>query len=123
MPLKFSDKDVEYKLERIPVPETCINGVCCDPDINVNGRHVAIIHRLKNGCKIEGEDEKFVNVIGDVVMLWYESSSVHCLLHIIVSTQFPKLRIFFLINFSYYFHFIFHRKIFLPNSKSFCCLQ
>ena len=73
VPIKFTYDDVEYKGEGIPVPGTCVNGVCYDLDINLNGRHVGMLHRLKNSWKIEGvEDEKFVNSIGDVVMLWYE---------------------------------------------------
>ena len=73
VPLKFTYKDIEYKGEGVPVPGACINGVCYDLDINLNGRHVGMLHRLKNSWKIEGvEDEKFVNAIGEVVMLWYE---------------------------------------------------
>lgn len=73
VPLKFTYKDVEYKGEGIPVPGASINGVCYDLDINLNGRHVGMLHRLKNSWKIEGvEDEKFVNAIGEVVMLRYE---------------------------------------------------
>ena len=73
VPIKFTYKDVEYKGEGIPVPGACSNGVCYDLDINLNGRHVGMLHRLKNNWKIEGvEDEKFVNAIGDVVTLWYE---------------------------------------------------
>ena len=73
VPLKFTYKNIEYKGEGVPVPGACINGVCYDLDINLNGRHVGMLHRLKNSWKIEGvEDEKFVNAIGEVVMLWYE---------------------------------------------------
>jgi len=73
VPIKFTYKDVEYKGEGVPVPGACSNGVCYDLDINLNGRHVGMLHRLKNSWKIEGvEDEKFVNAIGDVVTLWYE---------------------------------------------------
>ena len=73
VPIKFTYNDVEYKGEGIPVPGTCVNGVCYDLDINLNGRHIGMLHRLKNNWKIEGvEDEKFANAIGDVVMLWYE---------------------------------------------------
>ena len=71
--LKFTYNDVEYKGEGVPVPGTCTNGVCYDLDINLNGRHVGMLHRLKNSWKIEGvEDEKFANAIGEIVMLWYE---------------------------------------------------
>jgi hypothetical protein len=73
VPLKFTYRDVEYKGEGVPIPGTCNNGVCYDLEVNLNGRHVGILHRLKNNWKIEGvEDEKFVNAIGDVVTLWYE---------------------------------------------------
>lgn len=73
IPIKFTYNDVEYKGEGIAVPGTCVNGVCYDLDINLNGRHVGMLHRLKNSWKIEGvEDEKFANAIGEVVMLWYE---------------------------------------------------
>lgn len=73
VPIKFTYKDVEYTGEGVPVPGACTDGVCYDLDINLNGRHVGILHRLKNSWKIEGvEDEKFVNAIGDVVTLWYE---------------------------------------------------
>ena len=73
VPLKFTYKDVEYTGEGIPVPGTCKDDVCYDLDINLNGRHIGILHRLKNSWKIEGvEDEKFVNTIGDIVTLWYE---------------------------------------------------
>ena len=73
VPIKFTYKDVEYKGEGIPVPGACSNGVCYDLDINLNGRHVGMLHRLKNSWKIEGvENDKFVNAIGDVVTLWYE---------------------------------------------------
>ncbi len=73
VPIKFTYREVEYKGEGVPVPGTCNNGVCYDLEINLNGRHVGILHRLKNSWKIEGvEDEKFVNAIGDVITLWYE---------------------------------------------------
>jgi len=73
VPIKFTYKDVEYKGEGVPVPGACSNGVCYDLDINLNGRHVGMLHRLKNSWKIEGvEDEKFIDAIGDVVTLWYE---------------------------------------------------
>ena len=73
VPIKFTYKEVEYKGEGVPVPGACSNGVCYDLDINLNGRHVGMLHRLKNNWKIEGvEDEKFVEAIGNVVTLWYE---------------------------------------------------
>ena len=73
VPIKFTYLDVEYKGEGVPVPGTCNNGVCYDLEINLNGRHVGMLHRLKNNWKIEGvEDEKFVEAIGNVVTLWYE---------------------------------------------------
>jgi len=73
VPIKFTYKDVEYKGEGVPVPGACINGVCYDLDVSLNGRHVGMLHRLKNSWKIEGvDDEKFANAIGEVVMLWYE---------------------------------------------------
>lgn len=73
VPLNFTYNDVEYKGEGILVPGACINGICYDFDINLNGRHIGMLHRLKNSWKIEGvEDQKFVNAVGDVVMLWYE---------------------------------------------------
>jgi hypothetical protein len=73
VPIKFTYLDIEYKGEGVPVPGTCNNGVCYDLEINLNGRHVGMLHRLKNSWKIEGvDDEKFVNAIGDVVTLWYE---------------------------------------------------
>ena len=73
VPVKFIYKDVEYKGEAVPVPGACSNGVCYDLDINLNGRHVGMLHRLKNSWKIEGvDDEKFVEAIGEVVTLWYE---------------------------------------------------
>jgi len=73
VPLKFTYRDVEYQGEGVPIPGTCNNGVCYDLEINLNGRHVGMLHRLKNNWKIEGvEDEKFVSAIGDVVTLWYE---------------------------------------------------
>ena len=73
VPIKFTYKDAEYKGEGIPVPGTCSNGVCYDLDINLNGRHVGMMHRLKNNWKMEGvEDKKFVEAIGEVVTLWYD---------------------------------------------------
>ena len=73
IPLKFTFNDVQYKGEAVPVPGTCVDNVCYDLDINLNGRHVGMLHRLKNNWKIEGlEDEKLANAIGDIVMLWYE---------------------------------------------------
>jgi len=73
VPIKFTYRDVEYKGQGVPVPGTCSNGVCYDLEINLNGRHVGMLHRLKNNWKIEGvDDEKFVQAIGDVVTLWYE---------------------------------------------------
>ena len=73
IPLKFSYNDVEYKGEAVPVPGTCMDGVCYDLDINLNGRHIGMLHRLKNNWKMEGvDDDKLANTIGDIVMLWYE---------------------------------------------------
>ena len=73
IPLKFTYNDVEHKGEAVPVPGACMDGVCYDLDINLNGRPVGMLHRLKNSWKIEGlDDDKLANTIGDIVMLWYE---------------------------------------------------
>jgi hypothetical protein len=73
IPLKFTYNATLYKGEAIPLPEACDEKVCRDLEINLNGKHVGILHRLTNSWKMEGEDdEKFVNTIGDIVMLWYE---------------------------------------------------
>jgi len=73
VPLQFEYKNKKWKGEAIPVPQTCQDKICYELDIILNGEPIGVIHRAKSGWKIKHiEDQKFVDAIGEQIMLWYE---------------------------------------------------
>jgi hypothetical protein len=73
VPLAFDYKGKKWKGEAVPVPGACADKVCYELDVTLNGEPVGIIHRGKSGWKIKHiADQKFVDAIGEQVMLWYE---------------------------------------------------
>jgi hypothetical protein len=70
--LEFEFKGTVFEGEAIPLPETCVDGVCTQLDITLNNEHVGIIRHLKSGWKMEqAKDQKFVNAIGDAINRHY----------------------------------------------------
>jgi len=73
VPLQFEYGEKKWKGEALPVPLTCKDNVCYELDVTLNGEPVGIIHRAKNGWRIKHiDDQKFVDAIGEQIMLWYE---------------------------------------------------
>jgi len=73
VPLVFEYKEKTYKGEAIPVPQTCGDGICPELDITLNSENLGIIRRLKNSWKMDlVEDQKLVDMIGDIIQDWYE---------------------------------------------------
>jgi hypothetical protein len=73
IPLEFEYKDKTYKGEAIPVPQTCINGVCAELDIILNNETIGIIRHMKSGWKMDlVADQKLVDTIGNQIELWVE---------------------------------------------------
>src|SRR5204863_8402405 len=73
LPLQLEYNGKVYKGEAIPIPETCRDGVCPELDITLNDQHLGILHNMKSGWKMdEVKDQKFIDTIGQEVLLWYE---------------------------------------------------
>jgi hypothetical protein len=73
IPLEFEYKGEIFKGEGVPVPETCQEGVCFQLDIMLNDESLGIIRSGKSGWRMDNiEDQKFVDAIGEEIMLYYE---------------------------------------------------
>jgi hypothetical protein len=73
VPIRIEYDGQSYQGEGVPVPETCENGVCYQLDITLNNESLGIIRAGRTGWKMDGiEDQKFVDAIGQEIMLWYE---------------------------------------------------
>lgn len=73
IPLEFEYNGENFKGEAVPVPETCSEGVCFQLDINLNDESLGIIRSGKTGWKMDNvKDQKFVDAIGQEIMLYYE---------------------------------------------------
>lgn len=73
VPLQIEYDGKVYKGEAMPIPETCHDGVCPELDITLNDEHLGILHSMRSGWKMdEVKDQKFIDAIGQEVMLWYE---------------------------------------------------
>jgi hypothetical protein len=71
--LEFEYDGKNFKGEGVPVPETCEDGVCFQLDINLNEESLGIIRAGKTGWKMDNiTDQKFVDAIGQEIMLYYE---------------------------------------------------
>jgi len=73
VPVEITFDNKEYKGEAIPISETCHDGICDELDVTLNNEHLGIIKCTKGGWKMDGvEDKKFINAIGQEIVLWYE---------------------------------------------------
>ena len=73
IPLELEYKGETYKGEGVPIPETCRDGVCFQLDVTLNDENLGIIRAGKSGWKMDNiKDQKFVDAIGQEIMLYYE---------------------------------------------------
>lgn len=73
IPLQFEYEEKLYAGEAVPVPQTCVNGVCSEFDVSLNDESIGIIKRLTSSWKIDGaKDQKLVTQIGKQIEDWYE---------------------------------------------------
>ena len=73
IPLELEDDGKEFKGEAVPIPETCSDGVCFQLDVTLNDENLGIIRSGKSGWKMDNiEDQKFIDAIGNEIMLYYE---------------------------------------------------
>jgi hypothetical protein len=73
VPIEIEYKGKVFKGEGVPIMETCTEGVCFQLDINLNEQQLGIIRKMKSGWKMDlVKDQKFVDAIGEEIMLWYE---------------------------------------------------
>jgi hypothetical protein len=73
IPIQFEYAGKFYAGEAIPVPQTCMNGVCSEFDVSLNDEAVGIIKRLTSSWKIDGaKDQKLVTAIGKQIEAWYK---------------------------------------------------
>src|SRR5688572_28531215 len=73
IPLEFEYNGTVFKGEGVPVPETCQEGVCFQLEITHTHEGLGIIRSGKTGWKMDNvDDQKFVNAIGEEIMLHYE---------------------------------------------------
>ena len=73
IPIEFEYNGENFKGEGVPIPETCADGVCFQLDVTLNDESLGIIRSGKSGWKMDGvDDQKFVDAIGQEIMLYYE---------------------------------------------------
>ena len=73
IPLELEYNGKTYKGEGVPVPGTCEAGVCFQLDITLNDESLGIIRSGKSGWKMDHiKDQKFIDAIGQEIMLYYE---------------------------------------------------
>ena len=73
VPIEIQYNNIKYKGEGIPIPEACHEGICFQLDITLNGENLGIIRSGKTGWKMDNtKDQKFVDAIGEEIMLYYE---------------------------------------------------
>jgi hypothetical protein len=66
--LEFEYKEESYHGEAVPVTQACMNGVCYEFEINLNGEYIGIIRRASSGWKMnESDDLKFIKAIGQQI--------------------------------------------------------
>lgn len=69
---EFEYNGTSYKLEAIPVSQTCHDGICDEMEITLNERHLGIIKHRKSGWKLDNaKDQKLINLIGKQIEAWY----------------------------------------------------
>jgi hypothetical protein len=73
IPLELEYDGKNFKGEAVPIPETCEDGVCFQLDVTLNEENLGIIRSGKSGWKMDNiEDQKFIDAIGNEIMLYYE---------------------------------------------------
>jgi len=73
IPLELEYDGKIYKGEGVPIPETCQDGVCFQLDVTLNDENLGIIRAGKSGWKMDNiKDQKFIDAIGQEIMLYYE---------------------------------------------------
>jgi len=73
VPIEMEYKGRTYKGEGVPIPGTCHGGVCYELDIMLNNESLGIIRSGKTGWKMDNiTDQKFIDAIGEEILLWYE---------------------------------------------------
>src|SRR4030095_3176279 len=73
IPLELEYNGEIYKGEGVPIPETCQDGVCFQLDVTLNDENLGIIRTGKTGWKMDNiKDQKFIDAIGQEIMLYYE---------------------------------------------------
>ena len=73
VPIVVEFEGKTYKGEGVPIRPSCREGVCFELNITLNNEDLGTIHRTKNGWIMDHiKDQKFVDAIGDQLMLWYE---------------------------------------------------
>lgn len=73
IPIDINYKGTRYTGKGIPISSSCRDGVCFDLEIILNGKSMGVIHSTLNGWRMEKiTDQKFVDTIGEEILLWYE---------------------------------------------------
>jgi hypothetical protein len=71
--LQFEYDGKIYGGEAVPVPQTCVNGVCTEFDVSLNDKAIGIIKRLTSSWRIDNaKDQKLVTAIGKQIEEWYK---------------------------------------------------
>jgi hypothetical protein len=73
VPLQIEYDGKTFKGEAVPIMNTCKDGVCYELDVTLNDKQLGIIHSMKSGWKMDNiQDQKFIDAIGQEILLWYE---------------------------------------------------
>lgn len=73
IPLEFEYNDQVYKGEAVPLPETCIDGICYQLDVTLNDENMGVARHMKSGWKLDkSDDKKFVEALGNEIMSHYK---------------------------------------------------
>lgn len=66
---EFDHQGTTYRVEAMPVQQTCVDGQCVQYEIILDDQYIGIIQKMKNNWKMEQlEDKGLVNAIGKALL-------------------------------------------------------
>ena len=73
VPIDITCRGKQYQGKAVPLSSTCHDGVCFELDVELNNKHLGIIHGDEKGWRMnEVNDQQLVDAIGEEILLWYE---------------------------------------------------
>ena len=73
VPINIRYNGKNYDGQAKPLSTSCIDGVCYELDVILNDIPLGTIHSTKAGWTMDKiVDQKFIDAIGETILLWYE---------------------------------------------------